>query len=51
MTATRTTTAPDAWRGFRGSLWQREINVRAFIQLNHTPYEGDGVRFASSPAI
>jgi formate C-acetyltransferase len=30
-----------AWDGFVGSLWQREINVRAFIQLNYTPYEGD----------
>jgi formate C-acetyltransferase len=29
------------WEGFRGALWQREINVRAFIQLNYTPYEGD----------
>ena len=30
-----------AWSGFRGALWQKEINVRAFIQLNYTPYEGD----------
>lgn len=30
-----------AWEGFAGSLWQREINVRAFIQLNYTPYAGD----------
>ncbi len=30
-----------AWEGFTGSLWQREINVRAFIQLNYTPYTGD----------
>ena len=29
------------WDGFRGALWQREINVRAFIQLNYTPYDGD----------
>ena len=29
------------WEGFSGALWQREINVRAFIQLNYTPYEGD----------
>jgi hypothetical protein len=29
------------WQGFRGGLWQKEINVRAFIQLNYTPYEGD----------
>ncbi len=30
-----------AWSGFHGALWQKEINVRAFIQLNYTPYEGD----------
>lgn len=29
------------WDGFHGLLWQKEINVRAFIQLNYTPYEGD----------
>ncbi len=33
--------AQSAWEGFRGALWQREINVRAFIQLNYTPYDGD----------
>src|SRR4051812_47074746 len=32
---------PAAWEGFTGALWQREINVRAFIQLNYAPYEGD----------
>ncbi|MBO0722773.1 MAG: formate C-acetyltransferase [Blastocatellia bacterium] len=30
-----------AWRGFRPGLWQREINVRDFIQQNYEPYEGD----------
>jgi formate C-acetyltransferase len=30
-----------AWEGFQGLLWQKEINVRAFIQLNYTPYDGD----------
>ncbi|HEX6396893.1 MAG TPA: pyruvate formate lyase family protein, partial [Steroidobacteraceae bacterium] len=34
-------TADAAWRGFNGALWQKEINVRAFIQLNYEPYEGD----------
>jgi len=33
--------AASAWAGFRGALWQKEINVRAFIQLNYSPYEGD----------
>jgi formate C-acetyltransferase len=35
------TAAGSPWDGFRGALWQKEINVRAFIQLNYTPYEGD----------
>src|SRR5262245_49155797 len=30
-----------AWAGFHGALWQREINVRDFIQLNYTPFDGD----------
>ena len=39
--------AADApWEGFRGALWQREINVRAFIQLNYTPYTGDATFLA-----
>ncbi|HXJ96032.1 MAG TPA: formate C-acetyltransferase [Terriglobia bacterium] len=29
------------WQGFRLGLWQREINVRDFIQQNYEPYEGD----------
>jgi formate C-acetyltransferase len=33
--------APSPWEGFSGALWQREVNVRAFIQLNYTPYDGD----------
>jgi formate C-acetyltransferase len=33
-------TAPQ-WRGFQGGLWQKEINVRDFIQQNYRPYEGD----------
>src|SRR5262252_1444960 len=27
--------------GFHSGLWQKEINVRDFIQQNYTPYEGD----------
>jgi len=33
--------ATQAWRGFKPGLWQKEINVRDFIQQNYTPYEGD----------
>ena len=29
------------WEGFNRGLWQREINVRNFIQQNYKPYEGD----------
>jgi formate C-acetyltransferase len=29
------------WQGFRTGLWQKEINVRDFIQQNYQPYEGD----------
>ncbi len=34
------TAQPEAWRGFQPSLWQRDINVRWFIQRNYTPDEG-----------
>jgi formate C-acetyltransferase len=30
-----------AWEGFESGLWQKEIDVRDFIQQNYTPYEGD----------
>ena len=37
--------APDEvsspWQGFKTGLWQRQINVRDFIQQNYDPYEGD----------
>ncbi|HET9269457.1 MAG TPA: formate C-acetyltransferase [Vicinamibacterales bacterium] len=42
--ATQATAAPDttdAWRGFNTGLWQKEVNVRDFIQQNYQPYEGD----------
>jgi formate C-acetyltransferase len=29
------------WTGFRSGLWQKEINVRDFIQQNYLPYDGD----------
>ena len=29
------------WKGFKTGLWQKEINVRDFIQQNYQPYEGD----------
>ena len=33
--------ASSPWQGFKTGLWQREINVRDFIQQNYKPYEGD----------
>jgi formate C-acetyltransferase len=43
--ATSQQIAPEAstspWTGFRTGLWQKEINVRDFIQQNYGPYEGD----------
>jgi len=37
----KTDAATNAWQGFRTGLWQREINVRDFIQQNYEPYDGD----------
>ena len=31
----------EQWKDFNKGDWQSEINVRNFIQLNYTPYEGD----------
>jgi len=31
----------DEWRGFKGTHWLDDINVRDFIQHNYTQYEGD----------
>ena len=30
-----------AWRGFTGTKWTDEVNVRDFIQNNYTQYDGD----------
>ena len=29
------------WASFNGGVWEKEINVRDFIQKNYTPYDGD----------
>ena len=29
------------WSGFNAGLWQKDIDVRDFIQQNYKPYEGD----------
>ena len=45
MAALSHTIAPEEvvspWQGFKTGLWQKEINVRDFIQQNYEPYEGD----------
>src|SRR4030095_12942446 len=40
----------EAWRGFKPGLWQRDINVRWFLQQNYTPYDGDGKFLAPATA-
>lgn len=41
-------TANDAWRSFNSGNWDKEIDVRDFIQKNYTPYEGEA-SFLSGP--
>ncbi|KXG44958.1 formate acetyltransferase [Tepidibacillus decaturensis] len=38
-----------AWAGFKAGKWMEEVNVRDFIQLNYTPYDGDG-SFLAGPS-
>src|SRR4051794_26226479 len=45
-----TDAAVSPWQGFRTGLWQREINVRDFIQQNYDPYDGDGTFLAPATA-
>ncbi|MFF6783700.1 formate C-acetyltransferase [Streptomyces sp. NPDC012510] len=49
MTATVTAgarAATEAWRGFAGTHWRDQADVRDFIQANYTPYEGDSTFLA-----
>ncbi|MFM2477488.1 formate C-acetyltransferase [Celerinatantimonas sp. MCCC 1A17872] len=39
-----------AWKGFVEGDWQKETNVRDFIQKNYTPYEGDESFLAGATA-
>ena len=36
------------WASFKGGVWEKEINIRDFIQKNYTPYEGNE-EFLSGP--
>ena len=40
----------DAWRGFNNGNWNSEIDVRNFINLNYSPYEGDEA-FLKGPSV
>lgn len=31
----------DEWKGFKGTKWMEDINVREFIQDNYKMYDGD----------
>ena len=42
-------TGTDAWRGFRGTEWKTDINVRDFVQKNIHPYDG-GEEFLEGPS-
>ncbi|MBS0641236.1 MAG: formate acetyltransferase, partial [Proteobacteria bacterium] len=40
----------NAWRGFSGTQWRDQIDVRDFIQANYTPYDGDAA-FLAGPTV
>ena len=49
VTETKTGTSDNVtspWRTFKTGLWQKEVNVRDFIQQNYEPYFGDGAFLA-----
>jgi pyruvate-formate lyase len=46
--ATKAKAEESPWRGFRSGLWQKQIDVRDFIQQNYEPYEGDESFLASA---
>jgi formate C-acetyltransferase len=39
---TKENQSASGWNGFKTGLWQKDINVRDFIQQNYQPYDGDG---------
>lgn len=40
-----------AWRGFKGTKWTDEVNVREFIQNNYTQYDGAEEFLAAPTAV
>lgn len=39
----------NAWKDFKPGKYAEEIDVRNFIQLNYTPYEGDSAFLTARP--
>ena len=48
MSKSKLPDATAAWAGFEPGLWQKEMNVRAFIQRNVVPYDGDAAFLAGA---
>ncbi|HEY2786080.1 MAG TPA: formate C-acetyltransferase [Fimbriiglobus sp.] len=48
MSKSKLPDATAAWAGFEPGLWQKEMNVRAFIQRNVAPYDGDAAFLAGA---
>jgi formate C-acetyltransferase len=40
----------EAWKDFEGTKWRSNVDVRAFINENYTPYEGDE-KFLAEPTL
>lgn len=38
----------EEWKNFTGGIWEKEIDVREFIQKNYTPYDGDDTFLADA---
>ncbi|HJE52538.1 MAG TPA: formate acetyltransferase, partial [Tessaracoccus flavescens] len=41
MQAAETNPQQPAWEGFAPGDWQHDVDVRGFVQVNYTPYDGD----------
>ncbi len=46
--ATTSEASVSTWHGFQPGLWQKDIDVRDFIQQNYQPYDGDGLFLAAA---
>lgn len=40
----------EQWKDFVPGVWEKEINVRDFIQKNYTPYDGGDDSSPADPA-